>query len=93
MTNGRGVYRAIKSPNNCIWWHKLWRHWWLGACKHIGKNDGFAYLQPDETCPQDGSEGEWRDVNDKVLNEGKVTEEMSADLADEVSSKDTGGEA
>lgn len=74
MTNGRGVYRAEKSPQNCIWWHRLYRHWWLGDCRKRGNNHGFAYLGPDETCPQDGSEGEWRrGGSDEVLKKGKVT--------------------
>ena len=78
LTNGRGVYRAEKSPQNCIWWHKLYRHWWLGDCRKRGNNHGFAYLRPDETCPHDGSEGEWRrGGSDEVLKAGKVTAVVS----------------
>ena len=78
LTNGRGVYRAEKSPQNCIWWHKQYRHWWLGDCRKRGNNHGFAYLGPDETCPHDGGEGEWkRGGSDEVLKAGKVTAAVS----------------
>ena len=78
LTNGRGVYRAEKSPQNCIWWHRLYRHWWLGDCRKRGNNHGFAYLGPDETCPHDGEEGEWRrGGSDEVLKKGKVTVAVS----------------
>jgi len=78
LTNGRGVYRAIKDPKNCIWWHKLYRHWWLGDCRKRGNNHGFAYLQPDKTCPHGDTEGEWkRGGSDEVLKKGKVMEAVS----------------
>ena len=78
LTNGRGVYRAIESPDKCIWWHALYRHWWLGYCSQRGSNHGCAYLQPDKTCPQDGSEGDWRWAgSDGLLKKAKVIEGMS----------------
>ena len=73
LTNGRGVYRGEKNNHNCIWWHKQYRHWWLGDCQKRGNNHGFAYLQPDTTCPHDGADGEWRrGGSDEVLKEGNI---------------------
>ena len=73
LTNGRGVYRGQHNSNNCIWWHKQYRHWWLGDCQKRGNNHGFAYLQPDTTCPHDGSDGDWRrGGSDEVMKQGNV---------------------
>ena len=73
LTNGRGVYKGEENPRNCIWWHKQFRHWWLGDCLKRGNNHGFAWLQPDVTCPQDGAEGDWhRGGSDEVLSKGKI---------------------
>ena len=81
LTNGRGVYKAMKSystiygrnKRNCIWWHKKYGHWWLGECQNRGLNVGSLYLGPFKTCPQDGLEGQWREAGtDRVLKEGNV---------------------
>ena len=64
----------------------------MGDCRDWGNNIGFAYLQPDETCPQDGSEGEWRrGGSDEVLKEGKVTEAVSVVEAIKKAFKKAGG--
>ena len=61
------MYRHEKMSQNCIWWHKQYRHWWLGDCRKKGLNHGYAWLEPDLACPTDpppGGEGEgkplWR---------------------------------
>ena len=28
----RPVYRHESLTHRCIWWHKPYRHWWLGNC-------------------------------------------------------------
>ena len=65
----RGYY---KKGINCIWWHKKYRHWWIGDCNNRPENVGHAWLEPDVTCPnQAGSD--WRKSGtDEELN-GYVT--------------------
>ena len=65
----RGYY---KKGINCIWWHKKYRHWWIGDCSYLPENVGYAWLEPDVTCPnQAGSD--WRKSGtDEELN-GYVT--------------------
>ena len=65
----RGYY---KKGINCIWWHKEYRHWWIGDCNNRPENVGHAWLEPDVTCPnQAGSD--WRKSGtDEELN-GYVT--------------------
>ena len=65
----RGYY---KKGINCIWWHKKYRHWWIGDCSNRPENVGHAWLEPDVTCPnQAGSD--WRKSGtDEELN-GYVT--------------------
>ena len=51
--NERVVYRHEKLPQGCIWWHKQYRHWWIGDCRKKGLNHGYAWLEPDLACPTD----------------------------------------
>ena len=51
--NERVVYRHEKLPQGCIWWHKQYRHWWIGDCRKKGLNHGYAWLEPDLACPSD----------------------------------------
>jgi len=44
--NGEG-----DSEGKCIWWHRQYRHWWVGPCDNIGLNAGFAYIREDISCP------------------------------------------
>jgi hypothetical protein len=37
--------------DSCVWWHQPYRHWWIGSCKNVGTNFGYAYLQEDGSCP------------------------------------------
>jgi hypothetical protein len=46
----RPIYKEDKS-DSCIWWHKFYRHWWIGTCENVGTNSGYAYLQEDGSCP------------------------------------------
>ena len=72
----RGVYKGVKGPteSHCIWWHKPYRHWWIGNCYKVGNNHGYAWLQPqDAVCPSDGAQGQWRrGGTDAVLPIGQV---------------------
>jgi hypothetical protein len=47
------------SDENCIWWYRAERHWWIGSCQNVGTKDGFAYLEQDFDCP-DKFESIWR---------------------------------
>ena len=51
--NERVVYRHEKYTQGCIWWHKQYRHWWIGDCRKKGLNHGYAWLEPDLACPSD----------------------------------------
>ena len=35
----------------CVWWHREFRHWWIGDCQNVGTNSGYAYIDSDERCP------------------------------------------
>ena len=50
----RAFYRHEDLTHRCIWWHKPYRHWWLGHCKSLGENQGHAWLAPDSLCPHQG---------------------------------------
>ena len=50
----RPVYRHESLTHRCIWWHKPYRHWWLGNCISLGENHGHAWLAPDSLCPHQG---------------------------------------
>ena len=72
----RGVYKGVKGPveDYCIWWHKPYRHWWIGNCRKVPNNHGYAWLKPREAvCPTDGAQGQWRrGGTDAVLPVGQV---------------------
>jgi hypothetical protein len=56
------------SGENCIWWYRAERHWWIGSCQNVGTNEGFAYLETDDDCPGN-SEGIWRSgITNEVLS-------------------------
>ncbi len=56
------------SDENCIWWFRAERHWWIGSCENVGTNEGFAYLENDEDCPQN-SGSIWRSgITNEVLS-------------------------
>jgi len=70
--NGRGVYRRRGQEGLwCLWWHGLYRHWWLGPCKLMGRNVGVGWLEEDARCPQEGKV--WRaGGTDKVMPRAKI---------------------
>ncbi len=56
------------SDENCIWWYRAERHWWIGSCENVGTNNGFSYLEQDFDCP-DKFEGIWRSgITNEVLS-------------------------
>jgi hypothetical protein len=55
----RGYYQNVDT-DQCLWWHKPYRHWWMGHCSARGNNQGHVWLNPDKLCPSDASVGEWR---------------------------------
>ena len=68
--NERDVYHHESNNKFCIWWHKQWRHWWLGDCDNIGQNLGYAYLGPDKSCPNEGKSGDWRRGGSDIGTQG-----------------------
>ena len=53
----------------CLWWHRQYHHWWIGPCDKIGKNEGYAYIDEDVSCPQGGI---WRrGGSDEFINDVK----------------------
>ena len=74
------VYRL---ENKCIWWHKPYRHWWVGECTNLGENNGFAWLAPDSLCPIQDKAGDWhRGGSDDLLEDSIVEEATLKDLED-----------
>jgi hypothetical protein len=69
QTNYSEANRPLYSyGENCIWWYRAERHWWIGSCQNVGTNDGFAYLETDDDCPGN-SEGIWRSgITNEVLS-------------------------
>ena len=61
--NLRGYYQSAEKStfveDYCLWWHKPYRHWWIGHCSSRGDNSGLAWLEPDVLCPNDSQDG-WR---------------------------------
>jgi hypothetical protein len=56
----RPIYRKDSGKgDSCIWWHKPYRHWWIGDCEQVGTNSGYAYILEDTSCP-DSSNPTWR---------------------------------
>jgi len=56
------------SGENCMWWYRAERHWWIGSCENVGTNEGFAYLEQDFDCPGK-FEGIWRSgITNEVLS-------------------------
>jgi hypothetical protein len=52
QTNYSEANRPLYSNGeNCIWWYRAERRWWVGSCENIGTNIGFAYLEQDYDCP------------------------------------------
>ena len=85
----RPVYRHESLTHRCIWWHKPYRHWWIGECTNIfghsslGGNNGFAWLAPDSLCPIQDKAGDWRrGGSDEPLEESIVEEATLKDLED-----------
>ena len=61
--NLRGYYQSTQKStfvdDYCLWWHKPYRHWWIGHCSSRGDNSGLAWLEPDVLCPNMSQDG-WR---------------------------------
>jgi hypothetical protein len=51
--------RPVYQKNGkCVWWHRQYRHWWIGPCENVGMNTGYAYVKEDSDCPS--YENTWR---------------------------------
>ena len=68
FSNSKQVFIKTDDDNKCIWWHRRYRHWWIGTCDNIGTNSGYAYISNDVQCP-DASNINWRrGGSDEYLN-------------------------
>ncbi len=63
--------RIVYEKNGkCVWWHRQYRHWWVGPCENVGLNDGYAYAESDVECP---SGSLWRrGGSDEYLHSAEV---------------------
>ena len=75
----KGFYQNENRPQYCMWWHKPFRHWWIGSCANRGDNSGFAWLDPPTLCPTDGKNGEWRQSQTDEEIDGFVKEFIETD--------------
>jgi hypothetical protein len=48
LEGNRPVY---EKNGKCVWWHRQYRHWWVGPCENVGLNAGYAYAENDIECP------------------------------------------
>ena len=69
--NLRGYYQSTQKStfvdDYCLWWHKPYRHWWIGHCSSRGDNSGLAWLEPDVLCPNQSQDGWLRGGSDTKL--------------------------
>ena len=50
----RPIFEGVEEQEGkCMWWHRFYRHWWIGLCDDIGDNAGFAYIAEDLSCPSE----------------------------------------
>ena len=77
----RPIFQGINvAEGNCLWWHSLYRHWWIGPCQNIGTNNGFAYIAEDIGCPllcETIKNGECRASNPMTWRRGDSNEVIS----------------
>lgn len=72
LIHNRPVY--VKNDKQCLWWHRQFRHWWMGACEHIGDNQGYAWLVQDLSCPTVPQEKViWRRGGNNAIIHGNIT--------------------
>jgi hypothetical protein len=68
---------VFQRNGKCVWWHRKYRHWWIGPCENVGMNDGFAYFEQDRECP-------WGDLvinrggSEEIIYNAKVNYEAAA---------------
>ncbi len=43
---------VFERNGKCVWWHRQYRHWWVGPCENVGLNAGYAYAEEDFSCPR-----------------------------------------
>ncbi len=68
LEGGRPVFQR---NGKCVWWHRLYRHWWVGPCENVGKNTGFAYAKEHVDCPS-YEQTWWRGGSNTFLNDVHV---------------------
>jgi hypothetical protein len=78
--------RAIfEKDGKCVWWHRQYRHWWIGPCENVGWNAGYAYAEEDFDCPD--LEQTWRrGGSNEILHGACVLVEQLTPAVEDVSS-------
>jgi hypothetical protein len=62
-----GNQPVYQMNGKCVWWHRQYRHWWVGLCENVGLNTGYAFAKEDVDCPS--YEQTWRrGGSDEFLN-------------------------
>jgi len=62
---------VFQRNGKCVWWHRQYRHWWIGPCENVGQNSGFAYIEQDVYCPG-GDVLIRRGGSDEIIRDAKV---------------------
>jgi hypothetical protein len=47
----KAIVLFLKKNGTCLWWHRQYRHWWIGPCENVGLNEGYAFAEEDFDCP------------------------------------------
>ena len=55
--------QVFEKDAKCIWWHRQYRHWWIGPCEYVGTNSGHAYIGPDMRCPLLSEGIQWTEID------------------------------
>jgi hypothetical protein len=63
---------VFQRNGNCVWWHRQYRHWWVGPCENVGLNDGYAYLEGDNECPASHKHAWRRGGSDEIILDAMV---------------------
>jgi hypothetical protein len=74
LEGNRPVYQ---NNRNCVWWHRQYRHWWVGPCENVGLNDGYAYIEQDVNCVIGGVEMR-RGGTDEIIHGAYINMYLSA---------------
>jgi hypothetical protein len=55
--------QVLINGDKCIWWKRQYRRWWIGPCKKVGTNSGYAYIKQDVRCASPSFGIEWIELD------------------------------